>query len=140
MIWKMEKEDLDRVYKIWLDTNIKAHDFIPSQYWKNNYEPVKEMLPQAEVYVWEENGQIQGFVGLYEDYIAGIFVLEQVQSRGIGGRLLDHIKARKPHLSLKVYQKNIRAVKFYKREGFQIKMESADQETGEKEYTMEWHS
>ena len=98
------------------------------------------MLPQAEIYVWEEDGQIQGFAGLYEDYIAGIFVLEQAQSKGIGGQLLNYIKGRKPYLSLKVYQKNIRAVKFYKREGFQIKKESADQETGEKEYTMEWHS
>ena len=132
MIRKMEKEDLARVSQIWLDTNIKAHDFIPAQYWEKNYEPVREMLPQAEVYVWEENGQIQGFVGLYEDYIAGIFVMEQAQSRGIGGQLLDHIKAEKPHLSLKVYQKN--------REGFQIEMESADQETREKEYTMEWYS
>ena len=26
MIRKMEKEDRDRVSKIWLDTNIKAHD------------------------------------------------------------------------------------------------------------------
>ena len=56
MIRKMEKKDLDRVSKIWLDTNIKAHDFIPAQYWEKNYEPVREMLPQAEVYVWEEDG------------------------------------------------------------------------------------
>ena len=140
MIRKMEKKDLDRVSKIWLDTNIKAHDFIPAQYWEKNYGPVREMLPQAEVYVWEEKGQIQGFAGLYEEYIAGIFVPEQAQSKGIGGQLLNYIKGRKPYLSLKVYQQNIRAVKFYKREGFQIKKESADQETGEKEYTMEWHS
>ena len=96
MIRKMEKKDLDRVSKIWLDTNIKAHDFIPAQYWEKNYGPVREMLPQAEVYVWEENGQIQGFVGLYEDYIAGIFVLEQVQSRGIGGQLLVISKQESP--------------------------------------------
>ena len=63
MIRKMEKKDLDRVSKIWLDTNIKAHDFIPAQYWEKNYGPVREMLPQAEVYVWEEKGQIQGFAG-----------------------------------------------------------------------------
>ena len=50
------------------------------------------------------------------------------------------LKSLRPDLSLKVYQKNTRAVKFYKREGFQIKMESADQENGEKEYTMEWYS
>ena len=140
MIRKMEKEDLDRISKIWLETNIKAHDFIPAQYWEKNYGPVREMLPQAEVYVWEEKGQIQGFAGLYEEYIAGIFVPEQAQSKGIGGQLLNYIKGRKPYLSLKVYQKNIRAVKFYKREGFQIKEESTGQETGEKEYTMEWHS
>ena len=140
MIRKMEKKDLDRVSKIWLETNINAHDFIPAQYWEKNYGLVREMLPQAEIYVWEEDGQIQGFAGLYEDYIAGIFVLEQAQSKGIGGQLLNYIKGRKPYLSLKVYQKNIRAVKFYKREGFQIKKESADQETGEKEYNMEWHS
>lgn len=140
MIRKMEKKDLDRVSKIWLETNINAHDFIPAQYWEKNYGLVREMLPQAEIYVWEEDGKIQGFAGLYEDYIAGIFVLEQARSKGIGGQLLNYIKGRKPYLSLKVYQKNIRAVKFYKREGFQIKKESADQETGEKEYTMEWHS
>ena len=60
MIRKMEKKDLDRVSKIWLETNIKAHDFIPAQYWEKNYGPVREMLPQAEIYVWEEDGQIQG--------------------------------------------------------------------------------
>ena len=136
----MEVADLDAVAKIWLDVNRQAHDFIPAAYWEENFAAVKEMLPSAEVYVWEENGQIQGFVGLYEDYIAGIFVPEQAQSKGIGGQLLNYIKGRKPYLSLKVYQKNIRAVKFYKREGFQIKEESTDQETGEKEYTMEWHS
>ena len=85
MIRKMEKKDLDRVSKIWLETNIKAHDFIPAQYWEKNYGPVREMLPLAEIYVWEEDGQVQGFAGLYEEYIAGIFVLEQAQSKGIGG-------------------------------------------------------
>ena len=47
MIRKMEKSDLDRVSKIWLDTNIKAHDFIPAQYWEKNYEPVREMLDRS---------------------------------------------------------------------------------------------
>ena len=125
MIRKMEKKEF-----LWLETNIKAHDFIPAQYWEKNYGPVREMLPQAEIYVWEEDGQIQGFAGLYEDYIAGIFVLEQAQSKGIGGQLLNYIKGRKPLFKSEgLHQKNIRAVKFYKREGFQIKKESADQET-----------
>lgn len=51
MIRKMQAGDIDRVAEIWLDTNLKAHDFIPSEYWKENYEAVKEMISQAEVYI-----------------------------------------------------------------------------------------
>ena len=46
---------------IWLKTNLKAHDFIPEQYWTSNYESVKEMMLQAEVYVYEDDKMIQGF-------------------------------------------------------------------------------
>ena len=51
MIRKMRKTDIDRVADIWLDTNQKAHDFIPASYWQDNFEEVKQMLLQAEVYV-----------------------------------------------------------------------------------------
>lgn len=71
MIRALQKADINRVADLWLDTNLKAHDFIPSQYWKENYEAVKEMLPQAEVYVYENDTKIQGFVGLNDEYIEG---------------------------------------------------------------------
>ncbi len=41
---------------------IKAHDFIPEQYWTSNYELVKEMMSQAEVYVYEDNKMIQVWI------------------------------------------------------------------------------
>ena len=69
MIRKMQNIDIDRVADIWLKTNLKAHYFIPEQYWTSNYELVKEMLLQAEVYVYEDNKIIQGFVGLSNEYI-----------------------------------------------------------------------
>ena len=37
--------------------------------WKSNYELVKEMLSQSEVYVFEADKMIQGFVGLNDEYI-----------------------------------------------------------------------
>lgn len=138
MIRKSEKTDIDQVAEIWLDTNIKAHDFIPAQYWKDNFERVKEMLSQAEVYVYEDEEGIQGFTGLYDDYIAGIFVQDKARSRGIGKKLLDFLKGRKERLHLRVYQKNRRAIKFYEREYFRIRSEGTDEETGEKEYSMVW--
>ena len=138
MIRKLQKADINRVADIWLKTNLEAHDFIPGQYWTSNYEAVKKMLPQAEVYVYEENKIIQGFVGVQEEYIEGIFVSDEMQSRGIGKMLLDYIKDKKDRLQLKVYQKNVRAMSFYQREGFTIQSESMDEFTGEKEYVMNW--
>ena len=138
MVRKLQKADIDRVADIWLDTNLKAHDFISAQYWKRNFKLVKEMLLQAEVYVYESGQKIQGFIGLNNDYIEGIFVSEEVWSQGIGKLLLNYSKDRKAKLSLNVYQKNTRAIRFYEREGFDIKCEGLDEATGEKDYEMIW--
>ena len=40
--------DTVTVADIWLDTNIKAHNFIPAEYWKSNFRSVKEALLLAE--------------------------------------------------------------------------------------------
>ena len=140
MIRRLQKVDLNKVADIWLKTNQKAHFFISEQYWISNYEFVKEMLPQAEVYVYEKDKRIQGFVGVRDEYIEGIFVADEMQSQGIGKKLLDYIKAEKVRLQLNVYQKNIRAMSFYQREGFTIQCERMDEFTGEKEYVMNWES
>ena len=50
----------------------KSALFIPEQYWASNYELVKEMMSQAEVYVYEDDKMIQGFVGLSNEYMEGI--------------------------------------------------------------------
>ena len=134
MIRKLLNGDIDRVADIWLKTNLKAHYFISNQYWKSNYELVKEMMSQSEVYVYEEDKMIQGFVGLNAEYIEGIFVSDEMQSCGIGKLLLDYVKDKKVSLRLNVYQKNARAISFYQREGFIIQCEGLDEATGEKDY------
>ncbi|WP_415967118.1 N-acetyltransferase [Faecalitalea cylindroides] len=139
MIRVLEEKDVDTVAKIWLETNIKAHDFIASNYWKEHYEIIKDMFLQAEVYVYEIEKEIMGFIGLDKEYIEGIFVLDQYQKRGIGKALLNHVKAKKEHLSLNVYQKNLNAILFYQREGFCVQYEDVDENTGEKEYRMVWN-
>ena len=138
MIRSLQKADINRVADIWLETNLKAHSFIWAQYWESNYELVKEILSQAEVYVYEDGQKIQGFIGLSDKYIEGIFVSEKMQSQGIGKLLLNYIKDRKDVLHLNVYQKNIRAIHFYQREGFEIQCEGLDEATGEKDYVMIW--
>lgn len=140
MIRTFKESDLSAVMKIWLDTNVKTHNFISKEYWLNNYDTVKDMLPEAEIYVYEDSDTniINGFIGLTDNYIAGIFVKDTVQSKGIGKLLLDFAKGIKSELSLNVYQANIRAVHFYQREQFQIQFEDIDDNTNKKEFIMVW--
>ena len=136
MIREFEQSDIEAVLHIWLDSNLYAHDFISSNYWLEHVDEVKQCLLQSELYVVEENQQILGFIGLIDTYIAGIFVKQDMRSKGIGKQLLDYVKTNNDYLSLHVFQKNKNAVRFYKREGFFIQAEKEDTDTQEMEYEM----
>lgn len=138
MIRDLRKADINKVADIWLDTNIKAHYFISAQYWESNFELVKELLLQATVYVYEDKQGIQGFIGLSDEYIEGIFVSAAMQSQGIGKILLNYAKRGRDKLRLNVYQKNTKAISFYQREGFEIQSSGIDEATGERDYVMAW--
>lgn len=138
MIRDFRPEDIDKVMHLWLDTNILAHNFIDGGYWRAHFEAVKKMMPEATVFVYEQNGDIRAFIGLMESFIAGVFVSNSFQSNGIGKRLLDHAKDIRGELSLNVYKKNHRAVRFYFRENFILSAEQTDENTGETELVMKW--
>ena len=55
-----------------------------------------------------------------------------MQSQGIGKILLNYAKDKRNKLYLNVYQKNARAISFYKREGFEIQHSGLDEATGER--------
>ncbi|WP_238917588.1 N-acetyltransferase [Clostridium sp. YIM B02555] len=137
MIKNFNLSKLDSVMKIWLDTNIDAHNFIKNEYWINNYNLVKEMLPLADIYIFEENNIIKGFIGVMEEnYIAGLFVKNEYQREGIGKKLLDYCKSKYLVLKLDVFIKNKNAVNFYYKNGFKVLDEHFSEETKEIEYTM----
>lgn len=138
MIRKFEMKDTKRVMQIWLDVNIETHNFVPGDYWLSNYQSVQEQLLQADIYVYEQDEEIQGFVGMMDDYLAGIFVDKKCRSMGIGKELLECVKQNYPAFSLNVYQKNRRAVDFYLREGLSIISNGIDEDTSETDYTMVW--
>ena len=134
-------DDLNAILKIWLSANLQAHDFIDAAYWADHLEMVRDLLPQAEIYVYQQRGTPCGFIGITDgDYIAGIFVDEGCRSQGIGKKLLDHAKQLHPLLKLHVYQKNGRAVRYYLREGFTCAEEHVDSATGESELLLTWEN
>lgn len=140
MIRKFETQDLGTVMQIWLHGNLNAHAFIAASFWRGHFEMVRDLLLQAELYVHENEAprQIDGFIGLTENHIEGIFVAKSARSKGIGRALLGYAKSRKPRLTLSVYQKNERALAFYQREQFTVQSEGIDEDTNEADIQMLW--
>ncbi len=138
MIREMKENDIDRVMTIWLESNIDAHHFIGADFWKKHYDQVEEAILESEVYVYEYEGEILGFVGVNEDYISGIFVDSSYRSMQVGKDLMNHIKTRHDKLALHVYAKNVKALRFYEREGFILEEFTINKASEEKECLMKW--
>ena len=104
MIRKLLNGDIDRVADIWLKTNLKAHYFISNQYWKSNYELVKEMMSQSEVYVFEVDKMIQGFKNkiIYVFLTIFLYLLKCPQSL-ILSALRAFCFCGKPHISRSIF-------------------------------------
>ena len=138
MIRIFQPDDLERVMELWLSANGQAHDFIPRSHWEEYFDAVEALIPQASVFVWETDGRILGFLGLNGRTVEGLFVDASARSRGIGKALLDHAKQECGALTLRAYQKNEGAVRFYRREVFLIQGRRTDRETGETELILCW--
>ncbi len=136
----MRNEDAQILANLWVKASLKAHSFIPNEYWINNESLMAEKyLPNSEVYVAEKMDNILGFVALIENHIASIFVDIEQQGQGVGSLLLKQAKELRTDLTLSVYQKNDKSVNFYKSKDFKILSETIDEPTGEKEFTMKWN-
>lgn len=125
--------------EIWLKSNIEAHNFVDKNYWINNFDLVKSMIKESEIYIYEENNKILGFIGLSENYIAGIFIDKEFRNKGIGKNLLDYAKDKKDKLYLNVFEKNNKAMNFYIKNQFIISEKNFDDENNEYEYKLIWN-
>ena len=61
--------------------NIADHKFIPASYWMENETTTKNLIPSSKIYVYEIDNRINGFIGTLDNYIAGLFVVEDHQSK-----------------------------------------------------------
>jgi putative acetyltransferase len=139
MIRRAADKDTRAILEIWLDASRLAHGFIPYEFWLARVGEMENVyLPNSETYVWEIDGEVAAFISLVGEQVAALFVRPAVQGRGFGTKLLDFAKANRDCLSLCVYSKNARAVKFYADAGFLAVEERLDPHTGEAEILMRW--
>lgn len=140
MIRRMKEGDTTKVMTLWTKGNFKAHDFIEKDYWLENFNRVKnEYLAKSDTYVYIEEDDIKGFISILKnEYVGALFVKQDSLREGIGRRLINYCKERYDYLTLHVYEKNVNATLFYVAMNFKNKEIRIDEETGEKEYVMEW--
>ncbi|MEN2257476.1 N-acetyltransferase [Paraclostridium benzoelyticum] len=139
MIRKLTNIDIDEIMDIWLESTVKAHNFISREYWENNYKVVKDVyIPIADTFVYEEEGETRGFISIINnEFIGALFVDVKFQGMGIGTKLIDYSVEKYKKLTLAVYKENQKSVEFYTRKGFKIIEEGLNEDSGYTEYIME---
>jgi putative acetyltransferase len=133
------ENDLEDMVRIWYDASVIAHPFVPASFWAS-YRPAmkKEYLPFSENYVYEQEGEVAGFISLAGEIVCALFVAPEAQGKGAGKELLEHAKSLKKRLFLKAYRDNKKAILFYEKNGLRATGQEVEEYTGCVQILMEW--
>ncbi|MBQ4437527.1 GNAT family N-acetyltransferase [bacterium] len=110
--------DIETVYE--KSNNALALNVSLDFFKKDKKKFVTSTLRSCKNSVYEHDGKVVGVVSSSADCIEGLFVLPEFWGRGIGTELLNSAMSGKDELFLQVYANNERAVRFYKKNGFEI--------------------
>lgn len=83
MLRASRSDDMDEIVEIWLLASLQAHDFVDASCWWQAQEDLRtRYLDHARIWVFEERGELLGFMALVDDYLAALFVRPDRQGRG----------------------------------------------------------
>jgi GNAT superfamily N-acetyltransferase len=129
MIRRCDDRDFELIWAIINDGAEAYRGIIPADRWTEPYMSREELQHQVDggVVFWgyEESGTLVGIMGLQEvqdvTLIRHAYVRTSSQKRGIGARLLHHLRAlaNRPVL-IGTWADAAWAIRFYERHGFQI--------------------
>jgi putative acetyltransferase len=108
-------------------------------WWRERWR--SELVPSATIIVAESPGALVGFVTVEAatGYLDQIVVAPQHWGAGVAEMLLEQAKRVSPsRLELHVNQDNARAVRFYRKHGFEIAGEDVNARSGAPLYLMKW--
>lgn len=135
-------DDEDAAIALWLDTWQQAYPSIDFAarltWWRERWR--NELVPQASIIVADEADALIGFVTIDKSgYLDQLVVATKHWGSDLGNRLIAEAKRLSPHgITLKVNTDNLRAIRFYQRNGFVHAGEDVNPTSGRPVLRMEW--
>ena len=132
MIENVTSRDFAELLMVWEDSVRATHDFISEA-------DIAEFKPMIMAHAFpavtlrcvkEDNQKILGFIGVTENKIEMLFVLNKCRGQGIGKQLLNFAINKLEANKVDVNEQNPLAVEFYKYMGFDIKSRSPLDDVG----------
>jgi GNAT superfamily N-acetyltransferase len=129
MIRQCQPQDFDRIYFIINEAARAYEGAIPADCYPQPYMPREELegeIKQMSFFGWEENGELMGVMGFQPikdvTLIRHAYVLPEWQKKGIGSKLLRHLKemVNTRRLLVGTWADAGWAIDFYRRHGFSL--------------------
>lgn len=129
MIRRCEESDFDQIWTTINDGAEAYRGIIPSDRWHEPYMTRQELQQEIEngvcFFAYEQDGGLQAVMGAQDikdvTLIRHAYVRQTKRRAGLGGRLLEHLKASttKP-LLVGTWEAATWAIHFYEKHGFQV--------------------
>jgi putative acetyltransferase len=135
-------EDEDAAIALWLETWQQAYPSINFAarlaWWRQRWR--SELVPNAAIVVAEQAGALIGFVTIdASGYLDQLVVAPDHWGSTLANALVDEAKRLSPdRITLLVNTDNIRAIRFYERNGFDHAGEDVNPTSGRPVLKMEW--
>ena len=135
-------EDEDAAIALWQQTWQQAYPAIDfaarAPWWRERWR--SELVPDAAIIVAEHAGALVGFVTIdASGYLDQLVVAPDHWGSELADTLVNEAKRRSPdHIALLVNTDNIRAIRFYERNGFAHAGEDVNPTSGRPVLRMEW--
>lgn len=115
-------EDYSEMLNVWENSVRATHDFISEQDIEF-FKPIiiEQAFPLVTLKCMKDKqGTIIGFIGVYQQKLEMLFVLNELRGKGIGKQLLNYAVTQLSVNKVDVNEQNSLAVGFYQHMGFKV--------------------
>jgi len=123
--------DTDQIVETWYRASLLATPFLTQAFLDRERRNIRGLwLDETQTWVYEQDGEIAGFMSMMANEVAALFVHPDCHRMGIGSGLLDCALSQFDDIFLDVFEDNTIGRGFYEHYGFQIEYRHMHEESG----------